>query len=98
MVGVGIPGVAAGPYLKLRASIGVTNGSALGAPLARCQRVDRVVKIGTGVGLNLDSELVELITKRIPGRQKLKLDLETEVLFTIDKSSQTRPDVPLCTG
>ncbi|SCL44308.1 hypothetical protein GA0070606_0231 [Micromonospora citrea] len=98
VLGFGIPGVAAGPYVKLRASIGVTNGSALGAPLARCQRVDRVIKIGSGVGLNLDGELAELISQRIPGRPKVKADLETEVLFTVDKSSQVRPDVPLCTG
>ncbi|MGW4500805.1 hypothetical protein ACWENR_19590 [Micromonospora sp. NPDC004336] len=98
VLGFGIPGVAAGPYVKLRASIGVTNGSALGAPLARCQRVDRVIKIGSGVGLNLDGELAELISQRIPGRPKLKADLETEVLFTVDKSSQVRPEVPLCVG
>ncbi|MFG3698315.1 hypothetical protein ACGF5C_10410 [Micromonospora sp. NPDC047620] len=97
-LGFGVPGASAGPYAKFRFAAGVTNGSAFGAPLARCTRVDLVIKGGFGMGINIDGELGKLIGDRLPGRPKFKADLESEFLWDIVKRSQTIPDVPLCTG
>ncbi len=98
MLGVGFPGAAAGPYAKLRTSVGLTNGSAFGAPLARCTRADLIIKGGGGFGLSLSGAATDAISKRIPGAPKIKADLEAELMSTIAERSQTRPDVPLCTG
>ncbi len=97
MLGFGVHGGAAGPYAKVRFAAGVTNGSAFGAPLARCTRVDLIIKGGAGVGLNIDGRLAKLISERIPGMPKFKADLEAEALWDIRKASQTIPAVPLCT-
>ncbi|MEU5944446.1 hypothetical protein ABZ793_02665 [Micromonospora sp. NPDC047465] len=97
-LGFGVPGASAGPYAKFRFAAGVTNGSAFGAPLARCTRVDLVIKGGFGMGINIDGELGKLIGDRLPGRPKFKADLESEFLWDIVKRSQTIPDVPLCTA
>ncbi|MER7332187.1 MULTISPECIES: hypothetical protein [unclassified Micromonospora] len=97
-LGFGVPGASAGPYAKFRFAAGVTNGSAFGAPLARCTRVDLIIKGGFGMGLNIDGEFAKLISALIPGRPKFKADLEKELMWDIVKRSQTLPDVPLCTG
>lgn len=97
-LGLGVPGVVAGPYGKFKFSAGVTNGSALGAPLAKCMRADLVIKGGGGVGIAVDSPLLTAISDRLPGKPKVKLDVSAERMGDIAVRSQTIPDVPLCRG
>jgi hypothetical protein len=98
MVGVGLPGASTGPYGKFRASIGITNGSALGAPLARCRRADLVIKGGGGLGLSLGTTATAAITKAVPGLPPFKAELEAELMGTIIERTQTTPKVPLCSA
>jgi hypothetical protein len=97
MLGIGVPGIATGPYAKFKFSAGVTNGSALGAPLARCHRADLSIEGGGGVGLSVGSAGVNALLKRVP-KWPIKLELESEFMGQIAKASQTRPNVPLCAG
>ncbi|MDX8054363.1 hypothetical protein SK571_33755 [Lentzea sp. BCCO 10_0798] len=97
----GGPAPSLAPYGKVRASIGITNGSAFGAPLARCRRADLVIKGGGGLGLALGTTAttaITAITKLIPGLPPFKADLEAELMGTIIDRSQTVPEVPLCTA
>lgn len=100
MVGVGVPGAAAGPYAKVKLSAGVANGSALGAPLARCTQADLILMSGGGVGMSLSASAVTDLTEALAklGRTipKLAADLELEKLWTIKESHQILPDVPVC--
>jgi hypothetical protein len=98
MTGVGIPGASTGPYGKVRASIGITNGSALGAPLARCRRADLVIKGGGGLGLSLGTSVTKAIATTIPGLPPFKAELEAELMGTIVDRTQTLPEVPLCSA
>ena len=96
MLGVGIPGSAAGPYVKVKVSAGVANGSALGSALARCTQSDLALIAGTGVGLSLSTANKVELGKAIPGLPKFGGELELEKLWTISKSHQVQPDVRLC--
>ncbi|MEQ4300124.1 hypothetical protein ABNF97_01815 [Plantactinospora sp. B6F1] len=94
--GIGIPAAFAGPYAKLVVDLGVTNGSALGAPLARCVSASLNAKVGGGFGITASSKAVEALKKLLP--TKLKFELESEQLWPIHRAAQTLPNVPLCVG
>ncbi|MFY1691948.1 hypothetical protein [Plantactinospora sp. WMMB782] len=94
--GIGIPAAFAGPYAKLVVDLGVTNGSALGAPLARCVSASLNAKVGGGFGITASSVAVQELQKLLP--TKLKFELETEKLWPIHRAAQTLPNVPLCVG
>ncbi len=96
MLGVGIPGSAVGPYVKVKVSAGVANGSALGAALARCTQSDLALTAGTGVGLSLSTANKVALGKVIPGLPKFGGELEAEKLWTISKTHQVQPNVRLC--
>jgi hypothetical protein len=94
--GVGIPKFMAGPYLKLIASFGVTNGSALGAPLARCAGASLVGKIGVGAGISLSTEALDFLKALVGAKRTLGITLEKQALVTFIDRSAVVPDVPLC--
>ncbi|GAB3800389.1 hypothetical protein [Micromonospora zhanjiangensis] len=92
-LGVGVPGALAGPYVKLVVDVGVTNGSALGAPVARCVGATLDGRVGAGVGMTLSSTVADALAKLL---RKAKLELEKETLYPFVHKQQVRPDVPLC--
>ncbi|GIG91388.1 hypothetical protein [Plantactinospora endophytica] len=94
--GIGIPAAFAGPYAKLVVDLGVTNGSALGAPLARCVSASLNAKVGGGFGVTASSVAIAELQKLLP--TKLKFELESEKLWPIHRAAQTLPNVPLCVG
>ncbi|WP_422769762.1 hypothetical protein ACN28C_23910 [Plantactinospora sp. WMMC1484] len=94
--GIGMPAAFAGPYAKLVVDLGVTNGSALGAPLARCVSASLNAKVGGGFGVTASSVAIEELQKLLP--TKLKFELESEKLWPIHRAAQTLPNVPLCVG
>jgi hypothetical protein len=98
MLGVGIPGSAVGPYVKVRVSAGVANGSALGAALTRCTQSDLALTAGTGVGISLSTGDKVFNDRVLPGLPKKGGELEFEKLWTVSKSHQVRPDVGLCSA
>ncbi|MFF1505379.1 hypothetical protein ACFVZR_37420 [Streptomyces sp. NPDC058316] len=92
-VGVGVPAAFAGPYAKLVMDFGVTNGSALGAPLTRCVGATLDGKVGGGVGVSVSAVAMAALKKLLP---TMKFQLLQESLTPFVHRQQTLPDVPLC--
>ncbi|PZH02178.1 hypothetical protein C1I97_21655 [Streptomyces sp. NTH33] len=92
-VGVGVPAAFAGPYAKLVMDFGVTNGSALGAPLTRCVGATLDGKVGGGVGVSVSAVAMAALKKLLP---TMKFQLHQEALTPFVHRQQTLPDVPLC--
>ncbi len=95
-LGVGIPKFLAGPYLKFVLSVGLTNGSALGAPLARCTGAALVGKAGGGVGVTMSTEATAALKAFLGLPFKLGVAVEKERLATFIDRTSVVPDVPLC--
>jgi hypothetical protein len=94
--GIGMPVASAGPYVAVTVAVGVTQGSAFGAPLARCRGATLTIKGAVGFGLALEFEALEKITERLAG---LKGNIKTEIEKSwnlIEPRRQVMPDVPLC--
>lgn len=91
--GVGVPAAFAGPYAKLVMDFGVTNGSALGAPLTRCVGATLDGKVGGGVGVSVSAVAMAALKKLLP---TMKFELQQESLTPFVHRQQTLPDVPLC--
>jgi len=94
MVGLGTPALSAGPYTSLTAAVGVTNGSALGAALARCRGATLDLKGAGGAGIAISSSVVPILRGFLPPGTKLDVGVETSA--TILHREQVLPDVPLC--
>jgi hypothetical protein len=94
MIGLGTPALSAGPFTSLTAAVGVTNGSSLGAPLARCRGATLDLKGGGGAGIAISSSVVPILRGFLPPGTKLNIGTETST--TILHREQVVPDVPLC--
>lgn len=93
-VGIGTPAATAGPYGSLTSSIGLTNGSALGSPLATCRSATLDLKLAGGASLAISSTAAKALERLLPTGTKAEYGVE--VSQTILSRSQTVPDVPLC--
>jgi hypothetical protein len=94
--GVGIPAAFTGPYAKLVVDLGLTNGSALGAPFARCIGATLDAKVGGGYGVSISAPASDILSKILG--PKSKIVLETEKLLPFYHKAQVLPNVPLCIG
>jgi hypothetical protein len=95
-VGVGMPGMLAGPYATVTVSTGVTKGSSLGASLATCRGVTLNILVGGGAGLQIDlKRILPFLPASFP---KSKVKIESEVNVSVFSKTQVLPDVPLCRG
>jgi hypothetical protein len=94
MIGLGTPALSAGPFTSMTAAVGVTNGSSLGAPLARCRGATLDLKGGGGAGIAISSSVVPILRGLLP--PGTNLDIGTETTTTILHREQVVPDVPLC--
>jgi flavin-binding protein dodecin len=92
--GIGVPGLVAGPYATLTASVGVSKGSALGSPIADCRTATLSLYAGVGAGVSITSfdKLEAILGKTFLRKAKL----ETDVNFPIFNASQVQPDLPKC--
>jgi hypothetical protein len=96
LLGVGIPVLGeSGPYGFLTISVGVTNGSSLGAPLARCKSATLDIEVGGGAELVIPDALRQALMLILPG---VNLPTGTEVKISVLHRQQVVPDVPLCAG
>ncbi|WBB70095.1 hypothetical protein [Micromonospora sp. WMMD812] len=93
--GIGVPTAFAGPYIKLNADVGITNGSALSAVIPRCVGATLDGKIA-GVGLSVSSKAAAVLKKVLGPKTKITADLEQQKSFV--KKSQTIPENITCTG
>jgi len=92
-VGVGVASLSAGPFAGVIVDLGVTNGSSLGAALARCKGATLDLRGSAGVGIELSAEEIPILKHLIPGaKYEYSLGTSTSLLHR----SQVVPDVPLC--
>jgi hypothetical protein len=110
LLGVGNKDVAvAGGYGKLIVSIGVSQGSAYGLPLAQCRGVTFKVDAGTGFGLEFNKGVFGMLEQMNPklrprlaemeqawGQSKIEVELGKE--FGIVNVSAVNPNIRLCGG
>ena len=94
--GLGIPAASAGPFGSVTTSLGVTNGSSLGASLVRCKGATLDMEVGGGVSISISTPLLEAMKKLFPFGTAIPNTKEasTNVLHR----TQVVPDVPLCSG
>jgi hypothetical protein len=97
LAGVGTAAASAGPFGTFTATVGLTNGSALGAALARCHGATLIIKVGGGVGLDIPAPVAKAINALIPMPAGMELSSEAvEISKEVVHRSQVVPDVPLC--
>ena len=58
---LGIPVASAGPFGSVTTSVGITNGSSLGAPLARCRSASLDMEVGGGVSFSLSTPVLDAL-------------------------------------
>ncbi len=94
--GLGIPAASAGPFGSVTTSLGVTNGSSLGASLVRCKGATLDMEVGGGVSISISTPLLDALKKLMPPGTSIPNTKEasTKVLHR----TQVVPDVPLCSG
>jgi hypothetical protein len=92
-VGVGVASLSAGPFAGVTVDLGVTNGSSLGAALARCKGATLDLRGSAGVGIELSAADIPILKDLLPGaKYEYSLGTSTSLLHR----SQVVPDVPLC--
>ncbi len=96
MAGVGTYTAMAGPYGTMTASLGLTNGSSLGASLARCRGATLDLTVGGGVGVSVSKIAKTALERILPKGSKVETSIE--VSKNVVHRAQTVPDVPLCAG
>lgn len=96
LAGIGTPAATAGPFGTFTAAFGVTNGSSLGASLARCRGASLDLKVGGGFGLSVSPGALSFLEKFLPAGTKIDNKIETSK--TVLHRAQVVPDVPLCRG
>ena len=94
--GLGIPEASAGPFGTVTTSLGVTNGSSLGASLARCKGATLDMLVGGGASVSISTPLLDALKKLLPPGTNIPTSVETST--NILHRSQVVPDVPLCSG
>lgn len=95
--GLGVAAATAGPFGYITTSIGVTNGSSLGAPLARCVSGTLDVSIGGGAEISLSGSVADAL-KTLLGTFADIPEPKIEASATVLSRAEVVPDVPLCRG
>jgi hypothetical protein len=89
--GVGMEGFIAGPYATTTFSVGVSQGSALGSPIANCQSASIALWVGAGAGVTFDfGEFANIVPKLT------KFQTEVEKNWNVYTVSKTVPDTKIC--
>jgi hypothetical protein len=94
--GLGIPEASAGPFGSVTTSLGVTNGSSLGASLVRCKGATLDMEVGGGVSVSISSPLLDALQKVLPPGTSIPTTKEASA--NVLHRTQVVPDVPLCSG
>jgi hypothetical protein len=98
LLGVGGPGMAAGPFMSFTASVGIARGSILGSPIADCRTGSLNLWVGGGTGIEVDlSRVAEFAPKLLgPWLSKLSFSLEKEHNTNVLSRTQTLPNSGAC--
>ncbi|GAB3141946.1 hypothetical protein GCM10027290_15500 [Micromonospora sonneratiae] len=97
-VGIGAFGFSTGLYVGLTASVGVTMGSALGAPLTVCRGATLNLFTDYGVGYRLPTAVVKVINLFLRVFEAKPIEAEGGIGGTANvlNRNEVIPDVPLC--
>jgi hypothetical protein len=93
--GTGLLGASAGPYGTVITSVGVTNGSALGAALARCKSGTLDMDLAGGVSVAVPDVVDSVLSRILPKGTEIPKQVDLGKLNVLHRE-QTVPDVPLC--
>jgi hypothetical protein len=97
LAGIGTAAGAAGPFGTFDATVGLTNGSALGAVFVRCHGAKLIVNVGGGVGLEIPGPVAKAINALLPLPAGLEVSSKSVgVKKKIVDADYTVPNVPLC--
>jgi hypothetical protein len=97
LVGLGVPLAMAGPYGKIVTSVGVSLGSGLGAPLARCRGATLKLDIGGGMGAQVSSVMSDFLKSILGKKAKFETEI-AEMMNNVVNRTVVAPDVPMCRG
>jgi hypothetical protein len=89
--GVGTEGFIAGPYATTTFSVGVSQGSALGSPIANCQAATIALWVGGGAGVTIDLGKFAALLPKLT-----KFQTEVEKNWNVYTVSKTVPDSKIC--
>ncbi|GAB2948100.1 hypothetical protein GCM10027280_41050 [Micromonospora polyrhachis] len=97
-VGIGAFGFSTGLYVGLTASVGVTIGSALGAPITVCRGATLTLFTDYGVGYRLPTVVVKVINIFLRVFEAKPIEAEGGIGGTTNvlNRNEVVPDVPLC--
>ena len=97
-VGIGAFGFSTGLYVGLTASVGVTIGSALGAPITVCRGATLNLFTDYGVGYRLPTAVVKVINVFLRVFEARPIEAEGGIGGTANvlNRNEVVPDVPLC--
>lgn len=93
-LGIGTPAAQVGPYGSLITSVGLTQGSVLGAPLVQCRRGTLVLTVGGGVGVEMSTGVTRALAALLPA--KTKVELKTGIRHEVLRREQTIPESGAC--
>jgi hypothetical protein len=93
-VGLGPPAATAGPFGSVSTSLGITNGSALGAALVKCKGATLDMSVGAGAGLSLSNEVLDALKVLLP--DNINLEPSVEQTTNVLHRDEVVPDIPLC--
>lgn len=93
-VGLGMPGMVAGPYTAITISVGISKGSVIGSPIADCRSATFGLWVAGGVGAQVNSEVLKLFLPKDITKLKSEREVSTRVLSL----TRTTPDVAVCRG
>lgn len=92
-VGIGSAIASAGPYAFITVSTGITNGSAIGAPLVRCRSASLDILLGGGAEISVAAPIWDGLLRALPG---LKLKQAAESSYAWEVRKEVVPNVPIC--
>jgi hypothetical protein len=95
-LGVGMPGLTAGPYGKAVVTVGYANSGVMGPQL--CRTVTTSLSAGVGIGVNISTDAKSFLTKLFAGKgSSFKLDEENKAKeWPIFSTTSAVPNTAYC--
>lgn len=97
--GIGVYGFVVGPYATITISIGIGQGSVIGASLAECRGATLGIWVGGGAGYSINPSKMAWLFGKNSAISRYTAKLEEDLLqFQVFNRTVVKPDVPLCRG
>jgi hypothetical protein len=97
--GIGLYGFVVGPYATITISVGIGQGSVIGAPLAQCKGATLGVWVGAGAGYTVNASKLQWLLGKNSALSKYTAKLEEDfVQYQVIDRRALKPDSPICRG